>query len=210
MAEDLVIRITGLHKRLDPLRLSGLSRKEKVKIRKWADQENVELLRLKEMVREQKRSYIKTISTHDLIRLANHHPLWKTHCNVYMDQIQEASLTYEEGNIFIRCTLKPNTLNFLRIFREIGDGRVLCINSDRGLRYEDGWLEKEDGVRRIPANNVFFSWREHMFRMVERIRFQWIFTGEEWDLNDHILWLDFSAKEERGDCLIKSHPDIPA
>jgi hypothetical protein len=197
MAEELVIRITRLNKRLDPLRLSGLSRKEKVKIQKWADQENVELIRLKETIHEQKRSYIKTISTHDLIRLANHHPLWRTHCNVYMDQIQKANLTYEGGNTLIRCTLKPNALNFLKIFREIGDGNVLCINSDRGLRYEDGRLGKEDGARRIPANNVFFSWREHMFRMVERIRAQWIFTDEEWDLNDHILWLDFGTKEER-------------
>jgi len=197
MAEELVIRITRLNKRLDPLRLSGLSRKEKVKIQKWADQENVELIRLKETLREQKRSYIKTISTHDLMRLANHHPLWRTHCNVYMDQIQKANLTYEGGNTLIRCTLKPNALNILKIFREIGDGNVLCINSDRGLRYEDGRLGKEDGARRIPANNVFFSWREHMFRMVERIRAQWIFTDEEWDLNDHILWLDFGTKEER-------------
>jgi hypothetical protein len=113
-----------------------------------------------------------------------------------MDQIQEANLTYEGGSTLIRCTLKPNALNFLKIFREIGEGNVLCINSDRGIRYEDGWLGQEVGVRRIPANNVFFSWREHFFRMVERIRAQWIFTGEEWDLNDHILWLDFGTKEE--------------
>jgi len=198
MAEELVIRITRLNKCLDPRRLSSLSRKEKAKIRQWADQENAELIRLKETIRDQKRSYIKTISTHDLIRLANHHPLWKTHCNVYMDQIQEANLTYEGANILIRCTLKPNALNFLKIFREIGDGNVLCINSDRGLRYEDGRLGQEDGVRRIPANNVLFSWREHFFRMVERIRAQWIFTGEEWDLNDHTLWLDFGTKEEQG------------
>jgi hypothetical protein len=197
MAEDLVIRITRLHKRLDTLHFSGFSQKEKAKIRTWADKENDELIHLKETIREQIHSYIRTISTNDLLRLANHHPIWKTHCNVYMDQIQKATLTYEGENALVRCTLKPHVLNSLKIFRDAGDGNVLCINSDRGLRYEDGRSGQGDGVRRILVNNVVYPWRENMFRLVERIRAQWVFTGDKWDLNNHILWLDFSTQEER-------------
>lgn len=193
MAEDLVSRMTRLHKRLDTLHCSGLSRKEIAKIRAWAEQENDKLLHLKEMIREQKLSYIRTISTNDLTRLVNHHPVWKTHCNVYMDQIQKATLTYEEENALVRCTLKPHVVKFLKIFRVAGEGNVLCINSDRGLRYEDRRTGQGDGVRRIPVNNVFYSRRENMFRYVERIRAQWIFTGDTWGLN-HILWLDFGTQ----------------
>jgi len=197
MAEDLVIRITRLHKRLDTLRFSNLSHKKKIKIRKWAEQENFQLLHLKETIREMKRSYIMVISAHHLTRLANHHPVWKTHCNLFMDQIQKANLTYEGENIFIRCALKSQALNFLKIFQEIGEGNVLCINSDRGLRYEDGEPGQADGIRWMLINDVFYPLRRNMFRMVERIRAQWIFSGDKWTLEDDVLSLDFGSQEER-------------
>jgi hypothetical protein len=197
MAEDLVIRITSIHKRLDTLHSPGLSQKERAKIRKWADQENNKLLHLKETIREEKRSYIKTISTHELIRLANHHPVWKTHYDVYMDQIQKTTLTHEGENALVRCTLKPYVLNSLKVFRDAGDGNVLCINSDRGLRYGDRRSGQGDGVRWILINDVFYPLRKNMFRMVERIRAQWVFTGDTWGLNNHILWLDFGTQGER-------------
>lgn len=196
MAEDLVNRTTRLHKHLDTLHCSGLSGKEKAKMRAWADKENGELFHLKEIIREEKLSYIRTISTNDLTRLANHHPVWKTHCNVYMDQIQKVFLTYEKENTFLRCTLKPYVVKSLEILRDTGDGNVLCINSDRGLRYEDGrteQTEQEDGVSKIPTNNIFYSCGENMFRYVERIRAQWVFTGGRWGLNNHILWLNFDT-----------------
>jgi hypothetical protein len=211
MAEDLVVRMTRLHKRLDALRSPGLSRKERAKIRTWADQEDNELLHLKETIREQKLSHIKTISTHDLARLANHHPVWKTHYDVYMDQIQKTTLAYEGEHAFVRCTLKPQVLTSLKIFRDAGDGTMLCVNSDRGLRYEDGLPGQAEGARRVLVNNVFSSWREHMFRMVEKIRVQWMFTGDTWGINDHILWFDFGTREKTvAEDPIDSHPDIPA
>jgi hypothetical protein len=179
------------------LRFSSLSHKEKIKIEKWVEQENVQLLHLKEMISEMKRSYIMVISTHHLARLANHHPVWKTHCNLFMDQIQKTNLTYEGENIFIRCVLKPQALNFLKIFREIGEGNVLCINSDRGLRYEDAEPGQADGIRWMLINDVFYPLRRNMFRMVERIRAQWIFSGDKWTLEDDVLSLDFGSQEER-------------
>ena len=197
MAEDLVNRMTRLHKRLGALRLSGLSKKEKAKIRTWADKEDDELLHLKETIRKRKNFYIKTIPTNDLIRLANHHPVWKTHCDVYMDQIQKTTLTHEEAHAFVQCTLKPHVLNSLKIFHDAGDGKILCINSDRGLRYE-GQSGEKDGVRWILVNDVFYPLRKNMVRMVERIRAQWIFTGDTWGLNDRILWLEFATQEKQG------------
>jgi len=145
MAEDLVGRMTRLHARLGALRVSGVSQKEKATIQTWADKEDEELVQLKETIRKRKRSYIKTISTHDLIRLTNHHPVWKTHYDMYMDQMQETTLAHEEEHAFVRCTIKPNVLNSLKIFHDAGDGNVLCINSDRGLRYEDGGSGQADG-----------------------------------------------------------------
>jgi hypothetical protein len=198
MAEGMVMRATKLQRDLDMLPFSGLSQKEKAKIKKWADKENEELIHLKKIIREQKASYIKTITTNDLIRLANHHPVWKTHFNVYMDQIQKAALTYEGENAFVRCALKPLALDSLKLFRDAGDGDVLCINSDRGLRYEDGWLGQGDGVRRVMIKNSVYPRRTNMFRMVEGIRAQWLFTGDTWGLNNYILWLDFGTKEEWG------------
>ena len=198
MAEDLVVRMTRLHKRLWVLRLSSLSQKEKAKIRTWADKENDELLHLREKIREQKRSYIRTISTHALIRLANHHPVWKTHYDVYMDQIQKTTLTREGEHAFVWCTLKPHVLDSLKIFHNAGDGNVLCINSDRGLRYEDGRSGQGDGARKILVNNVFYSRRENMFRMIERIRAQWLFIDDKWGLNSDVLWLKFVTENERG------------
>ena len=197
MAEDLVNRMTRLHKRLGALRLSGLSKKEKAKIRTWADKEDDELLHLKETIRKRKNFYIKTIPTNDLIRLANHHPVWKTHCNVYMDQIQKTTLTREGEHAFVRCTLTPHVLNSLKIFHDAGDGKILCINSDRGLRYE-GLSGEKDGVRWILVNDVFYPLRKNMVRMVERIRAQWTFTDDTWGLNDRILWLEFATQEKQG------------
>ena len=52
MAEDLVIRMTGLHKRLGALQSSDLSQKEKAKKRQWADKENDDLLHLKEAIQK--------------------------------------------------------------------------------------------------------------------------------------------------------------
>jgi hypothetical protein len=211
MSEDLVVRMTRLQKRLGALRVSGLSKKEMTKIRTWADKENDELLHLKKTIRKRKHSYIKTIPTHHLIHLANHHPVWKTHYDVYMDQIQKTTLAYEGEHAFVRCTLKPQVLTSLKIFRDAGDGKVLCVNSDRGLRYEDGLPGQAEGARRVLVKNVFSSWREHMFRMVERIRVQWMFTGDTWGFNDHILWFDFGTREKTvAEDPIDSHPDIPA
>ncbi len=197
MADDLASRTTRLHKYLDMLRFSSLSHKEKIKIEKRAEQEKVQLLHLKETIREMKRSYIMGIPAHHLTRLANHHPVWKTHCNLFMDQIQKANLTYEGENIFIRCALKPQALNFLKIFREIGEGSVLCINSDRGLRYEDGEPGQAEGIRWMLIKDAFYPLRRNMFRMVERIRAQWIFSGDKWTLEDDVLSLDFGSQEER-------------
>lgn len=197
MAEDLVIRTTRLQKRLGALRSSGLSKMEKAKIRTWADKENDELLHLKETIRKRKLSYIKTISTHDLTCLANHHPVWKSCYDVYMDQIQKTTLTYEGEHAVVRCALTPHVLNSLKIFHETGDGTMLCVNSDRGLRCE-AQSEEKDGVRWTLINDVFYPLRKNMFRMVERIRAQWVFTGDKWGLNDHTLWLDFGTQEERG------------
>ena len=198
IAEDLVNRTTRVHKHLDALRSSGLSKKEKAKIRTWADKENDELLHLKETIRKRKHSYIKTISTHDLIRLANHHPIWKTHYDVYMDQIQRTTLARVEEHAVVRCTLKPHVLNSLKIFHDAGDGTILCVNSDRGLRYEDGELGRNEGVRWMIINNTFYPLRRNMFRMVERIRAQWVFTDEKWGICGHILWLAFGTGEEQG------------
>ena len=195
MAEDLVIRMTRLHKRLGALQSSDLSQKEKAKIRKWADKENDELLHLRETIRKRKHSYIKTIPTHHLIRLANHHPVWKTHYDVYMDQIQKTTLSHEGEQAFVRCTLKPHVLNSLKIFRDAGDGTMLCVNSDRGLRYEGGRSGHANGVEWMLINDAFYPLRKNMFRMVERIRAQWIFIDDKWGLNDHILWLAFGTRE---------------
>ena len=163
----------------------SVSGRRSAKIRAWAEQGRRRAAPSQgDDPRTKKLSYIRTISTNDLTRLVNHHPVWKTHCNVYMDQIQKATLTYEEENALVRCTLKPHVVKFLKIFRVAGEGNVLCINSDRGLRYEDRRTGQGDGVRRIPVNNVFYSRRENMFRYVERIRAQWIFTGDTWGLND--------------------------
>jgi hypothetical protein len=195
MAEDLVIRMTRLRKHLDALRSSGLSQKEKAKIRKWADQENDELLHLKETIRKRKLSYIKTISTHDLTRLANHHPVWKTRYDVYMDQIQKTTLTHSGEQAYVRCTLKAHVLNSLKIFRDAGDGTMLCVNSDRGLRYEDGRSGHANGVEWMLINDAFYPLRRNMFRMVERIRAQWVFTDEKWGISGHIIWLAFGTRE---------------
>jgi hypothetical protein len=197
MAENLVIRTTRLHKRLGALSSPGLSRKEKAKIRTWADKENDELLHLKETIRKHKHSYIKTISTHDLTCLANHHPVWKTRYAVYMDQIQKTTLTREEEHAVVRCTLTPHVLNSLKIFHDAGDGTILCVNSDRGPWCE-GLSEEKNEVRWTLINDVFYPLRKNMFRMVERIRAQWLFTGDKWGLNDHTLWLDFGTQGERG------------
>jgi len=198
MAEDLVGRMTRLHARLGALRVSGVSQKEKATIQTWADKEDEELVRLKETIRRRKHSYVKTISTHDLIRLANHHPVWKTHYDLYMDQMQETTLAHEEEHAFVRCTIKPNVLNSLKIFHDAGDGNVLCINSDRGLRYEDGGSVQADGVRCLFVNDGFSPLRRDIFRMVERIRAQWVFIGDNWGLNDSTLWLNFGIREEMG------------
>jgi hypothetical protein len=206
MAEDLVKRITRLHKRLAALRVSGLSQKEQVKIRTWADKENDKLLHLKETISKRKHSYIQTIPTHHLFRLANHHPLWKTHYDMYMDQIEKTTLTRDGEHVFVRCILKPHVLNSLEIFHDAGDGKVLCINSDRGLRYE-GQSGEKDGIRWILVNDTLYPLRKNMFRMVERIRAQWIFTGDTWGLNDHILWLDFATQEKQGKLSAKNHPE---
>ena len=195
MAEDLVVRMTRLHKRLGALRLSDLSKKEKAKIRTWADKENDELLHLKETISKRKHSYIKTIPTHHLFRLANHHPVWKTHYDMYMDQIQQTTLARDGEHAFVRCILKPHVLNSLEIFHDAGDGKVLCVNSDRGLQYEDGYSGHANGVKLTLVNDVFSPFHNNMFRMVERIRAQWIFIGDKWGLNDHILWLTFGTQE---------------
>jgi hypothetical protein len=137
MAEDLVGRMTRLHKRLGALRVSGVSQKEKAKIQTWAGKEDEELHRLKETICKRKHPYIKTIPTHHLTRLANHHPVWKTHYDVYMDQIEKTILTREDEHAYVQCTLKPHVLNSIKIFYHAGEGNFLCINSDRGLRYED-------------------------------------------------------------------------
>jgi pterin-4a-carbinolamine dehydratase len=201
MAEDLVVRMARLHKRLVALRSSGLSKKEKAKIRTWADQEDNELLHLKVTIRKRKQSYIKTISTHDLIRLANHHPVWKTHYDVYMDQIQKTTLTHEGEHAAVRCTLTPHVLNSLMIFHDAGDGKVLCVNSDRGLQYEDGYLGHASGVKLTLVNGVFSPFHNNMIRMVERIRAQWIFIGDKWGLNDYILWLHFNTQQANENCI---------
>jgi hypothetical protein len=197
MAEELVVRIAKLQKKLDSFQGSGISQKEKGEIRKWADRENVELLRLKETIRKRKRSYIKTISTHDLIRLANYHPIWKTHYDLYMDQIEKTDLTHEGENAIVQCTIKQHVLNSLIIFHHAGEGSVLCINSDRGLRYEDGGSGQSDGIRWRVINDVSISLRRNIFRMVERIRAQWVFTGDKWGLNDNVLWLHLGGGKER-------------
>jgi hypothetical protein len=160
------------------------------------DKEDEELVQFKETIRKRKRSYIKTISTHDLVRLANHHPVWKTHYDLYMDQMQETTLAHEEEHAFVRCALKPNVLNSLKIFHDAGDGNVLCINSDRGLQYEDGHAGQRGGVRWMPVKEVFSPWRKNMFHMVERIRAQWVFIDDTWGLSDNILWLNFGTREE--------------
>ena len=195
MAEDLIIRTDRYCQRLNMLHFSGLSQREKTKIRKWADKEREKLLHLKEAICEQKRSYLKTIPKKDQTRLANHHPVWKTHYNLYMDQIQKTTIAYEAEKPIIRCTLKPHALSSLKIFREAGDGDVLCINSERALRYDNESSEVRDEVRRISVNNVFFSWRDYAFRPIEKLRLQWIFTHDKWGLNNHILWLDFGTLE---------------
>jgi hypothetical protein len=197
MAEDLVGRMTRLHKRLGVLRVSGISKKEKEKIRTWTDKKSDELHQLTEIIRKRKRPYVKTISTHDLIRLANHHPVWKTHYDLYMDQIEKTDLTHEGENAIVQCTIKQHVLNSLIIFHHAGEGSVLCINSDRGLRYEDGGSGQSDGIRWRVINDVSISLRRNMFRMVERIRAQWVSTGDKWGLNDNVLWLDFGGGKER-------------
>jgi hypothetical protein len=195
MAEDLVGRMTRLHKRLGALRVSGVSQKEKAKIQTWAGKEDEELHRLKETICKRKHSYIKTIPTHHLTRLANHHPVWKTHYDVYMDQIEKTILTREDEHAYVQCTLKPHVLNSIKIFYHAGEGNFLCINSDRGLRYEDGLPDAKAGIRWALINDVFSPLRRNLFRMVERIRAQWVFTDEKWGLNDHILWLKFDGRE---------------
>jgi len=195
MSEDLVVRMTRLHKRLGALRVSGLSQKEQVKIRTWADKENDELLHLKKTISKRKRSYIKTIPTHHLFRLANHHPVWKTHYDMYMDQIQQTTLVRDGEHAFVRCTLTPHVLNSLEIFHDAGEGKVLCVNSDRGLQYEDGYSGHASGVKLTLVDDVFSPFHNNMFRMVERIRAQWIFIDDKWGLNDHILWLTFGTRE---------------
>lgn len=195
MAEDLIARTDRHRQRINMLHFSGLSHREKAKIEKWANKEKEELLHLKEAVSEQKRTYLKTISKNDLIRLANHHPVWMTYYNLYMDQIQKTTITYEAEKPFIRCTLKPLSLSSLKIFREAGDGDILCINSERTLHYNNELSKVRDEVRRIPVNNVFFSWRDYVFRPIEKMHLQWIFTHDNWGLNDHILWLDFGTLE---------------
>lgn len=45
--------------------------------------------------------------------------------------------------------------------------------------------------------DVFHRPRKGMFPMVERIRAQWIFTGDQWDLSDHILWLRFVTRKDQ-------------
>ena len=194
MAEDLVTRMTRLHKRCGALGLSFLSHKESAKIQAWASKENEELLRLKETIRRRKQSYVKTIPAHHVVHLGNHHPVWKTHYDVYMDQIERTILAQEGEQAYIRCTLKPNVLTSLKIFWYAGDGKVLCVNSDRGLRYEDGQPEAKDGVKWTLTNDTFYPLRRNMFRMMERIRAQWIFRDEKWGISSHILWLAFGAR----------------
>jgi len=108
-----------------------------------------------------------------------------------MDQIQRTTLTHEEEKAVVRCTVIPHVLNSLMIFREAGEGTILCVNSDRGLRYEEGGPGGKDGVKWMPLNDTFYPLRRNMFRMVERIRAQWVFTDDRWGLTDHNLWLTF-------------------
>jgi hypothetical protein len=115
-----------------------------------------------------------------------------------MDQIEKTTLARDGEHAFVRCILKPHVLNSLKIFHDAGDGKVLCVNSDRGLQYEDGYSGHANGVRLTLINDVFSSLHNNMFRMVERIRAQWIFIGDNWGLNDHILWLDFAKQEKQG------------
>jgi hypothetical protein len=200
MAEDLVARMAKLHTRLESLALSALSQKEKAKLRAWADKENEELLRLKAAIREQKQSYIKNTPSHHLARLANHHPVWRTHYDIYMDQIQAATLTRQGDDALVRCTLKSHVLTPLRIFCDAGDGKVLCVNSDRGIRYEGREPGRADSVRWWLLNDTFYGSRRNIFRMVERIRAQWVFTGDSWGLEDRILWLAFGGQRVVGVC----------
>jgi hypothetical protein len=193
LAEDLVARMTRLHKRSGALLQPGISRKERAKIQAWADMEKEELLRLKKTIRRRKQSYAKTIPTQHLALLGNHHPVWKTHYDVYMDQIQATTLAREGEQAYVRCTLKPNTLALLKIFCYAGEGTVLCVNSDRGLRYEEGRPEQSGEVRWMLLNDTFYPLRRNMFRMVERIRAQWVFTDDTWGLSENILWLAFGT-----------------
>jgi hypothetical protein len=42
-------------------------------------------------------------------------------------------------------------------------------------------------------NDTFYPLRRNMFRMMERIRAQWIFRDEKWGISGYILWLAFGA-----------------
>ena len=188
MAEELVVRIARLQKRLDSLHGSGISQKEKKEIRKWADKENGELLNLKNTIMERKQSYLQTLSLDDMERLANRHPVWMVDFDMYLDQIGEVSLTYEAERAVVQFTLEPPVLKALQIYHYAAGG---------DLKYEDRKPHKANGARMTVIDDVPHPSGKFIFHPSDGSHAQWIFSGERWGFHDNVIWLDFGRKKER-------------
>jgi hypothetical protein len=174
-----------------------MSQKEKAKIRTWADAENEELLALKKTIRERKHSYLQTLPTDDRERLANRHPVWMVDFDMYLDQIGEVSLTYEAERAVVQFTLEPPVLKALQIYHCAAGGDLVCINSDRDLKYENRKPHEANGARMTVIDGVPHPSGTFIFHPSDGSHAQWIFSGERWGFHDNVIWLDFGKKKER-------------
>jgi hypothetical protein len=196
MAERLADRVPKLLKGLDALqKKTGVSQHHTIELQKWVDKENEELLNLKKTVSERKHSYLKTLSEDARTGLIMRHPIWISNFDVYLDQIQDLFAIHKNESTIVQCAMEGNVFNSLKIFYYASRGNVLCINSNKDLKFvsDETLLKGETDAEQ--ANGEDHPSDEYIFRPVPGGQAQWIFTGNRWGIENHILWLDFGKSE---------------
>jgi hypothetical protein len=202
MAEELVDRVTRLRKCLRVLpEKQDVLQKEMAEFLKWADNENQELVELKETIIKRKHSYLETLPPDDRTRLSRRHAVWITGFDMSMDQIRDLSLVYEEEGAIVRCTLEAHVLKALKIYHYAAGGLFLRIRSDRKVLISDEHDLSEYMSTMGLMENEIPSPGEFIFHQRDQRHSEWIFSGKRWGLTDHILWLDFGRDEQQAEAV---------
>lgn len=205
MAERLANQVPELLRRFDSLQKNkNASQYHKIELQKWIDNENEELLNLKETVSARKHSYLKALPDDEQALLAERHPFWINDFNLYLDQIQDLIAIHKDESIIIQCLLEADIFSLLKIYYYASDNNVLTINSNKKLKpmNHQVQMQREDNVTHKsvidrPATG------EYIFLPMPERQAQWAFKGNRWGIKNHILWLDFGKNK------VKEEPTIP-